>query len=331
MRTRYSIIIPVYDRPDEMDELLSSLEKLSFRNFEVIIVEDGSQHTCEHVVNSYPDLSITYRVQQNQGPGVARNFGASLANGEWLVFLDSDTVIPSHYLNAINEFELLDQLDFFGGPDASLDNFTTLQKAIGYSMTSFLSTGGIRGGKRSLEKFKPRSFNMGIRRQTFSELGGFSNLRFGEDIDFSLRLANAKKAGSLILDAFVYHKRRSTFKQFFKQVYNSGIARVVLSDLHPGSLKIVHLLPLAFTTFHFFLFLLAVIDRRFAFLLTMYPLLFFATSLIENKSIKVAIASVFSVYVQLFGYGLGMVNGLWHKYVRRKEISYAFRDTFYED
>ena len=252
---KYSIIVPVFNRPDEVDELLESLCHQEVNNFEVIIVEDGSKKPCKDVCDKYAGiLDLHYYFKENSGPGQSRNYGAERANGDWLIVLDSDVVLPTGYLKAVDA-ELTSaishqstSIDAFGGPDASHPSFTPVQKAISYSMTSFFTTGGIRGGKgKKLDKFFPRSYNMGIRREVYQELGGFTKMRFGEDIDFSYRIVEAGYKTALISDAWVWHKRRTDFRKFFRQVYNSGIARINLTKRHPGTLKLVHLLPTVFT------------------------------------------------------------------------------------
>ena len=250
---KYSIIVPVYNRPDEVDELLQSLCAQEEKDFEVIIVEDGSQTPCEDVCRKYQDrLDLKYFMKSNSGPGQSRNYGAERAQGQWLIVLDSDVVLPDGYLAAVSERLHLSSstpdIAAWGGPDAAHPDFTPVQKAISYAMTSFFTTGGIRGGKgKKLDKFYPRSFNMGIRREVYSELGGFSKMRFGEDIDFSYRIVEAGYQTALLPEAWVWHKRRTDLKKFFRQVYYSGIARINLEKRHPGTLKLVHLLPMVFT------------------------------------------------------------------------------------
>ncbi|MBQ1582014.1 MAG: glycosyltransferase, partial [Prevotella sp.] len=245
---KYSIVIPVYNRPDEVDELLSSLLSQSFQDFEVIVVEDGSKITCREVCDKYTGkLCLSYFMKPNSGPGQSRNYGAERANGEYLLILDSDVVLPKDYLQAIEDELNTLPCEAFGGPDASHPSFTPVQKAISYSMTSFFTTGGIRGGKAKLDKFYPRSFNMGIRRDVYQTLGGFSKMRFGEDIDFSYRICEAGYKPRLFPKAWVWHKRRTDFRKFFRQVFNSGIARINLEKRHPGTMKLVHMLPMVFT------------------------------------------------------------------------------------
>ena len=300
---KYSLIIPVYNRPDEVSELLASIASQSFRDFEVLVVEDGSSVKCEDIVNQYNDkLDIKYLYKENGGPAMARNYAAERAEGEYLLILDSDTVLPEGYFEAIESFLSDNTPDAFGGPDRGGDDFTPVQKAISYSMTSFFTTGGIRGGKRKITRFFPRSFNMGVRREVFAKLGGFSTMRFGEDVDFSMRVVEAGFTTALIPDAWLYHKRRTDFRKFFRQVSNSGKARISLTRRHPGSLRLVHLFPLGFVV----LSLILPFD-------VLYALLVFADSTIKNKSPKVGLLSVAAAYVQLWGYGIGFVAGLFSK------------------
>ena len=226
---KYSIIVPVYNRPDEIGELLESLCSQTETDFEVIVVEDGSQIPCKDVCEKFASiLDLHYYNKGNSGPGMSRNYGAERSAGDYIIVLDSDVVLPDGYLAAINRELNQHPVDAFGGPDASHPSFTAIQKAISYSMTSFFTTGGIRGGKAKLDKFYPRSFNMGIRREVYAHLNGFAKMRFGEDIDFSYRIVEAGYSTRLFPEAWVWHKRRTDFRKFFRQVYNSGIARINL-------------------------------------------------------------------------------------------------------
>ena len=231
---KYSFIVPVYNRPDEVDELLASLTTQTVKDFEVIIVEDGSSTPCKDVCEKYSgSLDLHYYTKKNSGPGQSRNYGAERSKGEYLIVLDSDVVVPEGYLQAVDDELNREPADAFGGPDRAHDSFTDTQKAISYSMTSFFTTGGIRGGKKKLDKFYPRSYNMGIRRDVYLRLGGFSKMRFGEDIDFSIRIFKAGCRCRLFPEAWVWHKRRTDFRKFFRQVYNSGIARINLYKKYP--------------------------------------------------------------------------------------------------
>lgn len=330
---KYSFIVPVYNRPDEVDELLDSLTRQTLADFEVVIVEDGSSRPCRDVCNKYEGrLDIHYFDKPNSGPGQSRNYGAERAKGQYLIVLDSDVVLPEGYLAAVDAELRRKPADAFGGPDRAHASFSDTQKAISYSMTSFFTTGGIRGGKKKLDKFYPRSFNMGIRRDAYMRLGGFSKMRFGEDIDFSIRIFKAGCSCRLFPGAWVWHKRRTDFKKFFKQVYNSGIARINLYKKYPESLKLVHLMPAAFTVGLAFLAILSAALRSWipASLILLYALLIFADSARTNKSLKIGALSVAAAFVQLTGYGLGFISAWWKRCVRGKDEFSAFQKNFYK-
>ncbi len=326
----YSIIIPVYNRPEEIDELLKSLTEQSYSDFEVIIVEDGSEISSKNVVNGYKDkLKLSYYYKPNSGPGPSRNFGMEKAKGDYYIILDSDVILPHSYLENINQFLINNPVDAFGGPDKALKNFTPTQKAIDFSMTSFLTTGGIRGKAEKFEKFHPRSFNMGIRPGVFEKTKGFSSMRFGEDIDLSIRILKNNFKTALIKEAFVYHKRRNTLKQFFKQIYNSGIARINLYKKHPGSLKIVHFFPLLFS-FGFVLSLLMLPFTKILFIVyTIYFGLLFILGSIKYKSVQTGLLSVVTSFVMLIAYALGFFKAFWYRIVLKRDEFSAFNKTFY--
>ncbi len=343
----YSIIVPVFNRPDEVDELLESLTRQTLKNFEVVIVEDGSKIPCKDVCDKYANiLDLHYYVKPNSGPGQSRNYGAERANGEWLIVLDSDVVLPDGYLQAVeNEVQEM-PADAWGGPDAAHPSFTPVQKAISYSMTSFFTTGGIRGGKAKLDKFYPRSFNMGIRREVYQQLGGFSKMRFGEDIDFSYRIVEAGYKPRLFPDAWVWHKRRTDLSKFYRQVYNSGIARINLEKRHPGTLKLVHLLPTVFTVGVIGLILISAVGRalmhyvdrdQFYWMcfapwipIILYSAIIFIDSSIKNRSIHVGLLSVPAAFTQLMGYGFGFIESWWKRCVLKKDEFQAFEKNFYK-
>ncbi len=311
---RFSIIIPLFNRPDEIRELLDSLCVQDFEGIstdtEVIIVEDGSQLDSRAVVEGFKHrLQIKYLVKGNEGPALARNFGVLESTGEWLLFLDSDVVLPVGWLSAVADGVSSQSVDMFGGADRASDDFSPVQKAINYSMTSFFTTGGIRGGKKSVEKFHPRSFNMGVRRSFFEMVGGFSAMRFGEDIDLSIRLMGAGARTTLLLDAWVYHKRRVDFRKFYRQVRASGVARVWLSRRHKGSLRLVHLMPLCFVVF-VVLSVVAGYWTQWAGL----PMGIFlggicVDSTVRNKGVEIGVLSVVASFIQLWGYGVGFLRG----------------------
>src|SRR5574344_965814 len=327
---KYSIIVPVFNRPNEVDELLTSLTIQTFTNFEVVIVEDGSKTTCKDVCDKYSNsLDLKYFIKENSGPGQSRNYGAERANGDYLIILDSDVVLPKNYMQAIDDEINNNHADAFGGPDRAHESFTDTQKAISYSMTSFFTTGGIRGGKKKLDKFYPRSFNMGIRKDVYQKLGGFSKMRFGEDIDFSIRIFKAGYQCRLFPGAWVYHKRRTDFKKFWRQVYNSGIARINLYKKYPESLKLVHLLPMVFTVGVITLLLLSLAYWWFLLPLLCYAFLIFFDSSKQNKSVKIGFLSILSAFIQLLGYGFGFIEAWWLRCVCRQSEFSAYEETFY--
>lgn len=328
----FSIVIPVYNRPGEVDELLQSLTNQSYKDFEVIIVEDGSQISSENVVIQYKEkLTLKYFTKENSGPGLTRNYGAERSDGEYIVFFDSDCIIPEYYFDVVLTFLKNQPVDAFGGPDREHPSFSDIQKAINYSMTSFFTTGGIRGGKKKVFKYHPRSFNMGFSRKVFQKTGGFSGMRFGEDIDMSLRIEKNGFQSALIPDAYVYHKRRTNFKKFFKQVYNSGIARINLYKLHPESLKILHFFP-SFFTLGIFVFILLSFLVSFYFLLPIlvFVIAVFADSLLQNREFSVAVLSVIASFIQTTGYGLGFINAFWKRIILKKDQFYRFTKNFYK-
>ena len=317
---KFSFIIPVFNRPDEVDELLQSLEEQNVKDFEVILIEDGSSDKCDEVVEKHSDkLDIHYFLKENGGPGPARNYGAERASGEYLLILDSDCVLPAGYLQAIESELTSSPTDAFGGPDRAHESFTDLQKAINYSMTSFFTTGGIRGGKKKLDKFYPRSFNMGVHKDLYEKLGGFSQMRFGEDIDFSIRIFESGAKCRLFPEAWVWHKRRTDFKKFFRQVHNSGIARINLEKRHPGTLKFVHLLPAAFT-----LSCITIVIPIF------YSFVIFCDSTIKNRNAHIGILSVPAAFIQLTGYGTGFIKAWWRRCVLGKPEFEAYKKNFYK-
>lgn len=345
---KYSIIVPVYNRPDEVDELLGSLAEQTEKDFEVIIVEDGSSVTCEKVCNGYKaTLDIHYFMKENSGPGQSRNYGVARAKGEYVIILDSDVVLPPGYIESVSDELEKAPADAFGGPDKAHSSFTDIQKAISYSMTSFFTTGGIRGSKKKkLDKFYPRSFNMGVRRDVYNKLGGFSKMRFGEDIDFSIRIFKTGCKCRLFPESWVWHKRRTDFRKFFRQVYNSGIARINLYKKYPESLKLVHLLPMVFTVGVLGLVVISAVGRvlmhyddidRWYWLcagpwlpILAYCLLIFVDSSKQNRSLKIGLESIAASFVQLMGYGFGFIEAWWKRCVLGKDEFSAFENTFYK-
>ena len=327
----FSLIVPVFNRPDEVHELLESLTKQHCKDFEVIIVEDGSQVPCQEIVQAYQNrLDIHYYNKPNSGPGQSRNYGAERATGEYLIVLDSDCIIPEGYLNAVKAELDAAPADAFGGPDRAHYSFTDIQKAINYAMTSFFTTGGIRGGKKKLDKFYPRSFNMGIRADVYRALGGFSKMRFGEDIDFSIRIFKGGYKCRLFPEAWVWHKRRTDLRKFFKQVHNSGIARINLYKKYPESLKLVHLLPAVFTIGVVALLLGTPFIPALSSLIGLFVLIIFIDATLQNRSVKIGALAVVASFVQLTGYGTGFLRAWWQRCVLRKDEFEAFKNSLYK-
>ena len=328
---KYSFIIPVYNRPDEVDELLDSLTRQTFRDFEVVVVEDGSVVPCKDIVDKYADrLSIHYYNKANSGPGQTRNYGVDRASGEYMLILDSDCILPEKYLEAVEAELQRQKADAFGGPDRAHESFTDVQKAINYAMTSFFTTGGIRGGKKKLDKFYPRSFNMGVRKDVYQALGGFSKMRFGEDIDFSIRIFKGGYQCRLFPEAWVWHKRRTDLKKFFKQVHNSGIARINLYKKYPESLKLVHMLPALFTLGVVFLLLASLFWGGSLSLLFLFALIVFVDASMQNKSLKIGLLAIAASFIQLTGYGTGFLRAWWKRCVCGKSEFAAFEKNFYQ-
>lgn len=345
-----SIIVPVFNRPDEVAELLESLTRQTEQGFEVVIVEDGSTTPCREVCERYAShLTLAYYAKPNSGPGESRNYGAERACGQWLIVLDSDVVLPEGYIASIRQELQASPCDAFGGPDSAHASFTPMQKAISYTMTAFLTTGGIRGGRRKMDRFFPRSFNMGVRRDVYLRLGGFTRMRFGEDIDFSYRIMEAGYKARLFPTAWVWHKRRTDLRKFWRQVFNSGIARVNLTKRHPGTLRLVHLLPMVFTVGVALLIATAFTGR----ILMVYgpgadparsyywlclgpllPLLAYAALLFigaarQHRSASIGLRAVAAAYTQLIGYGCGFLYAWWLRCVMGRDEFHAFDKSFY--
>lgn len=315
----FSVIVPVYNRIDEVKDLLESLSKQTNKGFEVIIVEDGSTTPCEKEVREYKDsIAIKYFHKSNEGRSIARNYGIERAHGDYFIFFDSDCIIPPDYFEIL-AIELKDNhADCFGGPDAAHDSFSDVQKAINYSMTSFLTTGGIRGGRIKLDKFVPRSFNMGYSREVWKKVGGFREM-FSEDIDMSTRIRQAGYSIRLIRDAYVYHKRRVNLRLFLRQIYVFGMSRITLYLLYPDSLKAVHLLPSLFTAASAAMIILAIFWHWWALLpLLAYVIALFISAYIKTKKIKISFLALITSFIQLWGYGTGFIIAFIRKIVLGK-------------
>lgn len=313
---KFSVIVPVYNRIDEVRELLESLEAQSVKNFEVILVEDGSTEPCHAEADRAKSrgLDVQYHFKENEGRSIARNYGMERATGDYLVFFDSDCVIPPDYFKNLEKALDARPLDCFGGPDAAHESFSDTQKAINYSMTSFLTTGGIRGGKVQLEKFVPRTFNMGFSRKVYETVGGFREM-FSEDIDMSTRIRNAGFSVGLIQNP-VWHKRRVDFRKFFRQVYVFGKSRITLKLLYPGSLKAVHTLPAIFVLGVVALVLLGIfVSPWFLLPLGIYFLAVFIGAIIATRRLKIAAMAVPAAIIQLGGYGIGFIQDFMTKII----------------
>ncbi len=328
---KFSVIIPVYNRPDELKELLESLKNQTYKNFEVIVVEDGSELKSDKIVEDYQeDLELKYFFKPNSGPGQSRNYGSERAEGDYHIFFDSDCIIPGKYFEIVNKRLEKEPVDAYGGPDMAHPDFTPVQKSINYSMTSFFTTGGIRGGMKNEKKFHPRSFNMGFTKEVFGKTKGFSKMRFGEDVDMSLRIIENGFSTTLIKEAAVYHKRRVDFRKFFKQVYNSGIARINLYKRHPKSLKPVHFLPALFLLGTIFLLIFSLFSLYFLIPLGFFAIIIFFDSLRLNRNIKVAFLSIIASFIQLTAYGSGFIKSFNKRLILKQNEFHAYKKNFYK-
>lgn len=312
-KPKYSIIVPVYNRPQEIKELLESLTVQVFTNFEVLIVEDGSTDTCVEVYEQYTNkLPIRYFFKPNSGPGPSRNFGFAQARGDYFVVFDSDCILPPHYFKAVDEYLAQTPLDAWGGPDKGHEGFTKEQQAMAFTMSSVFTTGGIRGGDKRIGSFQPRSFNMGIRKEVFDKTGGFKFDRYAEDIEFSLRMKKLRYKVGYINDAFVYHKRRTNFRQFFWQVFNFGRGRVLVNNAHPGAIKITHWFPSFFLFGMILTIVMLPIDVRISALAgtayLAYILILSVSAYKKTKSLSVTLLAGPAAFVQLVGYGAGFLK-----------------------
>jgi len=335
-----SIIIAVYERQDELTELLSSLTKQTDKLFEIIIVDDGSKSKLDTVCRKFEgQLNLHYYYKTNSGPGKSRNYGMEKANGNYFIFLDSDTIIPSTYIDSVKKDLSSNFVDAFGGPDDADDSFTDLQKAITFSMTSFLTTGGIRGGEKQIGKFQPRSFNMGISRVAYEKTGGFADLRVGEDPDLSMRLWENGFETRLFQTSKVIHKRRTSLRKFAKQVYQFGVARPILNQRHPTYIKPTFWFPSLFfvgTLVAFLFLLVSFILPNHQFLLQipfvlwlMYMFLIFISATIRFKSAVVGLLSIQTTLIQFFYYGYGFLESQFKLNILKNDPKKAFPSHFH--
>ena len=329
----FSLIIPVYNRPEEVDELLESLSKSDYNEiFEIVIVEDGSTVRCQDVAQKYGvKLDISYYYKENSGPGDSRNYGMKKARGDYCIIFDSDCIIPKHYLTVVDNALKQNYVDCFGGPDKALDSFSDIQKAINFAMTSFLTTGGLRGGSEKIDKFQPRSFNMGLSRKAFEASKGFGNIHPGEDPDLSIRLWNLGFETKLFPKAFVYHKRRIDWNKFSVQVNKFGKARPILNSWYPKYNKITFFFP----TFFLVGFILATVLLIFNHDLLLkfyfgYFLVLFLVSTYQNRSLKIGYLSIIAVWKQFYGYGTGFLESFVKIIILKQKPQEAFPELFFK-
>ncbi|QAA80396.1 glycosyltransferase [Aequorivita sp. H23M31] len=329
---KYSFVVPVYNRPQEVRELLESMVVLDFTEpFEVVIVEDGSTETSANVVSQFSDkLNISYYYKKNSGPGDSRNYGMARAKGNYFVILDSDCILPSNYLSSVDKFLSARFFHCFGGPDAAHTSFSPLQKAINYVMTSLLTTGGIRGNKKGIQKFEPRSFNMGISKEAFEATGGFGKIHPGEDPDLSQRILLAGYQTVFIPDSFVYHKRRISWNKFYLQVKKFGMVRPILNQWHPSSSKITFWFPSLFIFFVLLSLILGIYNWVFLIPLGVYILAIFVDSSINNRSLYIGFLSIPAVFIQFFGYGLAFIKSFFFVSVLNKDPQKQFPFLFFK-
>jgi glycosyltransferase involved in cell wall biosynthesis len=330
----FSFIIPVFNRPEEIDELLESFTKQNYSNaYEIIIIEDGSSEPCEHIIEKFKSkLNVTYYLKYNSGPGDSRNFGMSQSKADYFIILDSDCILPPNYITEVSKSLDLDYVDCFGGPDAMLSNFSSIQKAINFAMTSILTTGGIRGGSEAIQKFQPRSFNMGISKKAFEASKGFANIHPGEDPDLTIRLWKLGFQTKLIETAFVYHKRRIDWEKFYNQVNKFGKARPILNSWYPEYTKLTFFAPSLFVIFFMIGTILGFIFNYDFLLKTyfIYTILIFLVSSIQNRNIYVGYLSVLAVWKQFFGYGLGFIKSFFKINILKQKPQVAFPELFFK-
>jgi glycosyltransferase involved in cell wall biosynthesis len=328
----FSLIIPVYNRPDEVYELLESLSMSDYKkDFEVVIVEDGSSLPCDKIVNQFnTKLEVAYYYKENSGPGDSRNYGMKKAKGDYFLIFDSDCIIPPQYLTEVDAALQNNYCDCFGGPDRALDSFSDIQKAINFAMTSILTTGGIRGGSEKIDKFQPRSFNMGLSRAAFEASGGFSDIHPGEDPDLSMRLWKLGFDTRLIADAYVYHKRRIDWEKFSLQVNKFGKARPILNSWYPEYTKVTYFFPSAFICgFYVSVFLLLFLEDLPIQLYFIYFFTVLLVSAIQNRSLKIGLLSVKAVWKQFYGYGNGFIESFYKIQILGKKPQEVFPELFF--
>ncbi|TDN88718.1 GT2 family glycosyltransferase [Salegentibacter sp. 24] len=334
MNLEYSFVIPIYNRPEEVRELLESMLKVQFTpEYEIVIVEDGSSVPSKEIVEEFQEkLNISYYFKKNSGPGDSRNFGMRKAKGNYFLILDSDVLLPENYLQEIDAFLQQNYCDCFGGPDAAHPSFSKTQKAIDYAMTSFFTTGGIRGKKSSVNAFQPRSFNMGISKKAFEACGGFGQIHPGEDPDLSLRLKKLGFRLCLIPKAVVFHKRRIDWSKFYYQVKKFGMVRPILNKWHPGTGKITYWFPGVFSLGLLMSILILKLGIWWLFVLyVLYFMLIATDAALRNKSIEIGFLAVYAALVQFFGYGYGFIKSIWYIQILKKDPEHQFPNLFFKN
>ncbi len=329
----FSLIIPVYNRPEEINELLESLTNLDYKdNFEIVIIEDGSSLKCDEIIKNYSNkLSISYYYKENSGPGDSRNYGMKKAKGDYFIIFDSDCIIPKDYLKEVESALKLEFVDCFGGPDKALESFSDIQKAINFAMTSFLTTGGIRGGSEKIDKFQPRSFNMGLSKKAFEASNGFGDIHPGEDPDLTIRLWELGFETKLIPKAYVYHKRRIDWDKFSVQVNKFGKARPILNSWYPQYNKLTYFFPSLFIIGLMLGFVLLIFN--YDWLLQLYFIYFsilFLVSSFQNRSLKIGLLSIKAVWKQFYGYGMGFIESFLKIAILKQKPQEAFPDLFFK-
>jgi len=332
MSRLYSFIIPVYNRPEEVRELLQSFTELhGQRPFEIVLVEDGSTQKADEVVPLFADrLDIAYYYKPNSGPGDSRNYGMQRANGDYFIILDSDVLLPPDYLSAIDSFLNNRYVDCFGGADAAHKSFSPLQKAINHVMTSFLTTGGLRGNKHATAKFEPRSFNMGLSKKAFEQSGGFGKIHPGEDPDLSLRLQKFGFKTAFIPGAAVFHKRRISWPRFYQQVRKFGLVRPIITRWHPKSARLTFWFPSLFVVFTLVSIVLSlIVHPAFIIPLLVYVAGLFLEAAITYRSAVIGVMAVMALFIQFFGYGWAFLESTWKVRIRQIDPRKAFPELFF--
>lgn len=322
----YSLIIPVFNRPDDMEDILSCLAEQTYKEFEVIVVESGSSIKSDHVVDDFKDkLNIRYYYKSNEGQGFSRNYGMERAEGDYFVILDSDLKLDSDYLENLNKSLQKNSLDSFGGPDRAHPSFTNIQKAVDFILTSGITTGGIRGNVKHIGKFYPRSFNMGFSRQVYEKTKGFKLPYFGEDLELSRRINSLGFTSGLVPEAYVYHKRKNSFSGFFKQMFFFGRARINVYKIFPDTLKLAHFFPAFFVFYSTFATVAILVNVRLGLILwlplLLYLFIIFLGAYTRHKSLKIGLFSIPAVFVQMYGYGLGFTRDFWRRVILRSDYS----------